>query len=188
MLSIYLALIDLPSDKELFKELYRQYEKLINRTAYSIISDRSLAEDAAQETLLTVALKIERFHGLSSNQQAALITIITKNTAINLIKKENKQHGNGDSVAFDGEAMVLAVYDDISLRENYQYILSSINSLDAIYSDVLMLKYVYGYDSKTISEMLGISIRTVDSRIYRGKKMLAKMMEDIYGLQEITKQ
>lgn len=45
-----------------------------------------------------------------------------------------------------------------------------------------MLKYVYGYDSKTISEMLGISIRTVDSRIYRGKKMLAKMMEDIYGL------
>lgn len=182
MLSIYLALIDEPSDRELFKEIYQQNIKLINRTAYSVISDRNLAEDAAQETLLTVAIKIERFHGLSSNQQAALVTIITKNTAINLMKKENRQHGSGNSVDFGGEAIVLSVHDDISLRENYQYILSSINSLDAIYSDVLMLKYVYGYDSKTISEMLGISIRTVDSRIYRGKKMLAKMMEDIYGL------
>lgn len=188
MLSIYLALIDPPSDKELFKKIYQQHKKLMNRIAYTIVGNENLVEDAVQETLLTIALKIERFHGLSTNQQAALITIITRNNSINLIKKENRQHGNGDSVDSNGETIMLAVVDDISLRENYQYILSSIHSLEDIYSDVLMLKYVYGYDVKTISEMLGITIKTIDSRIYRGKKMLAKMMEDNYGSQKITKQ
>lgn len=187
MLSIYLALIDSPSDKELFKEIYHQNIKLMKRVAYSIVGNRNLVDDAVQEAMLMIAKKIERFHGLSVNKQASLITIIARNTAINLIKKETMQRGNGDSVDYNGNDIVLVADDDISLRENYQYILSSINSLDAIYSDVLMLKYVYGYDTKTISEMLGVSIRTVDSRIYRGKKMLAKMMEDIYGLQESFK-
>lgn len=187
MLNIYLALIDSPSDKELFKEIYQQNIKLMKRVAYTIVGDRNLVDDAVQEAMLTIAKEIERFRGLGINQQASLITIIARNTSKNLIKKENRQRGNSDSVDYNGDEIVLAAYDDISLRENYQYILSSINSLDAIYSDVLMLKYVYGYDIKTISEMLGVSIRTVDSRIYRGKKMLAKMMEDVYGLQESFK-
>ncbi len=188
MLSIYLALIDSPSDKELFNEIYQQNIKLMKRTAYSIVGDWNLVDDVIQEAMLTIANKIVRFRELGVNQQAPLITIITRNTAINLIKKENRQRGNGDSVDYNGNDIVLVADDDISIRENYQYILSSINSLDAIYSDVLMLKYVYEYDTKTISEMLGVSIRTVDSRIYRGKKILAKMMEDVYGLQESTKQ
>ena len=59
-------------------------------------------------------------------------------------------------------------------------ILSAINSLEPIYSDVLILKYVYGYDTRTVSEMLGVPSRTVESRIYRGKKLLAKMLEGEY--------
>lgn len=114
----------------------------MKKTAYAIIKNKSLVDDAVQETLLTMALNIEKFHGLSTSQQAALITIITRNATINLIKKEAKQHGNGDSVDFNSDTIVMVADDSISLRENYQYILSSIKSLEAIYSDVLMLKYV----------------------------------------------
>lgn len=189
MISIYLAMtmVDNPSDKELIGDLWNQHMKLMKQTAYSVIKNSSLSDDAVQEALIRIALKIEKFHGLSTSRQAALITIITRNAAINLIKQENRQHGNGDSVDFNGDTIVMVADDDISLRENYQYILSSIKPLEVIYSDVLMLKYVYGYDVKTISDILGISIRTIDSRIYRGKKMLAEMMEDTYGLQRSTK-
>lgn len=187
MLSIYLAMIEVSGDKELLKSLCNQHMKLMKKTAYAIIKNRSLVDDAVQETLLTMALNIEKFHGLSTSQQAALITIITRNATINLIKKEAKQHRNVDYVDFNSDTIVMVADDSISLRENYQYILSSIKSLEAIYSDVLMLKYVYGYDVKTISEMLGVTIKTIDSRIYRGKKILGKMMEGIYGLQRSTK-
>ncbi len=135
MLAICLALIDEPSDKELFMELYHNHKLLMKSAAFRALNNRCLVEDAVQEALLTIASKIERFHGLSADQQAALITIITRNTAI--------------------------------------------NSLDNIYSDVLMLKYVYGYDCRTISEMFHVSTRTIESRIYRGKKLLAKVVSEI---------
>ena len=182
MLSICLALIDEPSDKDLFKEIFYKYKSLMKRAAYSILNNSSLTEDAVSETLLIIAKKIEKFRNLSANQRAALIIVISRNVAINLAERENRQRGDADTVSIEGEEIILKAEDNITLRENYRHILVAINSLDAIYSDVLILKYVYGYDCKSISEMLGISARTVESRIYRGKKMLAKMMEEEYGL------
>ena len=182
MLSIYLALIDEPSDKDLFKEIYYKYRTLMKRAAYSILNNSSLTEDAVSETLLIIAKNVGKFRSLGMNERAALITVISRNAAINLAKRENRQRGDADTVSIEGEEIILKAEDNITLRENYRQILFAIKSLDAIYSDVLILKYVYCYDCKSISEMLGISARTVESRIYRGKKMLAKMMEEKYGL------
>ena len=182
MLSIYLALIDEPSDKDLFKEIYYKYRTLMKRAAYSILNNSSLTEDAVSETLLIIAKNVGKFRSLGMNERAALITVISRNAAINLAKRENRQRGGADTVSIEGEGIILKAEDNITLRENYRQILFAIKSLDAIYSDVLILKYVYGYDCKSISEMLGISTRTVESRIYRGKKMLAKMMEEEYEL------
>lgn len=123
MLGVYLAMIDLPSDKELFEAMCQKHMKLMKQTAYTVIKNKNLVDDAVQETLLTMAQKIENFHGLSINQQAALITIITRNATINLIKKENKQHGNGDSVELNDNMIVLVADDAISVRENFEYIL-----------------------------------------------------------------
>lgn len=183
MIGFYLALVEKPSDKELFKEIFRYSSKLMYKTAYSVLKNNALAEEAVQESLLTIAAHIAEFSDCDSNHTAALITIIVRNKAISLQRKENSERGR-DTVNYDDEKVNIKVSEDISLKENYDAVLSAIKSLEVIYSDVLILKYVYGYDSRTISEMFGVSVRTVDSRIYRGKKLLAEKMEGCYGLQK----
>lgn len=183
MIGFYFALVDKPSDKELFKEIFRYSSKLMYRTAYSVLKNSALAEEAVQESLLTIAAHIGDFSDHDSNHTAALITIIVRNKAISLQRKENSERGR-NTVNYDEENVNISVSDEISLKENYEAVLSAIRSLDVIYSDALLLKYVYGYDSKTISEIYGVSVRTVDSRIYRGKKLLSEKMEGCYGLQK----
>lgn len=186
MTGFYLALIDEPTDKELFKEIYRINKKLMYKTAFNITGDRELAKDAVQESLLKIARNIKEFRDHDSNRTAALITVITRNTAISL--QRNERNERSVSYPLDTEKEVdPAVSDEITVRENYETVLNVVKSLEDIYSDVLILKYVYGYDSKAISDMFDVSVRTVESRLYRGKKLLAEKLEESYGLQESIK-
>lgn len=186
MLGFYLALIDEPTDKELFKSIYRINKKLMYKTAFKAISDRELAKDAVQESLLKIARNIKKFQDHDSDRTAALITVITRNTAISLQRKELKEREISGSPNREKEINPV-ILDEITIRENYETVLNAIKSLEDIYSDVLMLKYVYGYDSKTISDMFDVSVRTVESRLYRGRKLLAEKLEEAYGLQESIK-
>ena len=61
MLSIYLALIDEPSDKEKFEQLYHDYQKIMFGTAMSVLHNAALAEEAVQESFLKIAKNISAF-------------------------------------------------------------------------------------------------------------------------------
>lgn len=54
-----------------------------------------------------------------------------------------------------------------------------LNSIDDIYKEVIVLKYISGYTQEEISNILGIPIGTVKSRIYRGLKELRKAVKEV---------
>src|SRR5690606_34297423 len=54
-----------------------------------------------------------------------------------------------------------------------------LNSIDEIYKEVIVLKYISGYTQEEIANILGIPIGTVKSRIYRGLKELRKLIEEV---------
>lgn len=76
--------------------------------------------------------------------------------------------------------------EDIEIHGHYndQYnFFEEINSIDEIYKEVIILKYVSGYSQEEIAEILDIPIGTVKSRIYRGLRDLRKLLkEDNYEL------
>lgn len=54
-----------------------------------------------------------------------------------------------------------------------------INSIDEIYIEVIVLKYISGYSQEEISEILNIPLGTVKSRIYRGLKNLRERIGEV---------
>lgn len=54
-----------------------------------------------------------------------------------------------------------------------------LNSIEDIYKEVIVLKYISGYTQEEISNILGIPIGTVKSRIYRGLKELRKAVKEV---------
>lgn len=53
-----------------------------------------------------------------------------------------------------------------------------LNSINEIYKEVLILKYIVGYSENEISSIMDIPIGTVKSRTYRGLKMLRERIEE----------
>lgn len=54
-----------------------------------------------------------------------------------------------------------------------------INSIDEIFREAVVLKYIVGYSQEEISTILDIPIGTVKSRIYRGLKELRSLLKEV---------
>lgn len=186
MLGFYLSLIDEPDDKEKFAEIFRSYGNMMFSKAMSVLHNTALAEEAVQESFLKIAKNISKISEPNCSKTAAFIVIIVRNTALDMLKNE---HIN------DTEPLDEAIPDissDVMSRiissDGYSALLNAVNGLDSIYSDVLMLKLVYGYDTASISKLMNIPVKTADSRIYRGKKLLMTKLEELYGTEKSGKQ
>ena len=186
MLGFYLSLIDEPDDKEKFAEIFRSYGNIMFSKAMSVLHNTALAEEAVQESFLKIAKNISKISEPNCSKTAAFIVIIVRNTALDMLKNE---HIN-DTEPLDEAIPDISsdVLSRIISSDGYSALLNAVNGLDSIYSDVLMLKLVYGYDTASISKLMNIPVKTADSRIYRGKKLLMTKLEELYGTEKSGKQ
>lgn len=178
MLSIYLALIDDPNDKEKFSQIYHAYKDLMFCVAMKILHNSTLAEDVVQDSFLKIAKNISRFSTLVCSETASLIVIIVRNTSYDCLRKEK----SGSTVQLDEavETTDSIKMPDIAdvLSGGISSVMDIISSMDRIYSDVLKLKYIYGYNNTEISKLLNISAKNTEMRIYRAKLILKNKLEE----------
>lgn len=184
MLGFYLALIDEPSEKEKFTEIYNAYKDMMFCKAMSVLHNSSLAEEAVQDSLLKIAKNISKISKAVCSKTASFIVIIVRNTSLDIIKTEHINEK--ESLSFDSADISMDVLSNVMSSGGYEHVINAVKELDNIYSDVLMLKFVYGYDTDSIVQLLNIPKRTVDSRIYRGKKLLQNKLEEEYGYTKIN--
>ena len=180
MPAIFLALIDEPSDKEKFIEIYNTYRNKMLRKAMSILNNNSLAEEAVQECLFRIAKNISKISAPVCARTASFIVIIVRNTCCDIIKKEHI----GDTVYYDEnkgndiQDNFIPDIDRVVSEIGFNQVISAISAIDNIYGDVLKLKYLYGYNGRKIAEILCISQKAANMRIYRGKKLLKEELEE----------
>lgn len=65
-----------------------------------------------------------------------------------------------------------------ALLGGIENVIEIISGIDKIYSDVLMLKYLYGYSNSEISDFLNISAKNTEMRLYRARLILKKKLEE----------
>ena len=176
MLSIYLALIDEPSDKEKFEQLYHDYQKLMLSTAMSVLHNAALTEEAVQESFLKIAKNISAFYSEDCNKTVGLIVIIVRNTSIDILRKERREA----SLSYDDKILADSSAPDVAniLNGEISEVLEIISSLDNSFCDVLTLKYVYGYQNTEIAKLLGITEQNAAVRLYRAKNALKTKLEE----------
>lgn len=157
-----------------FYYLYEKYHKLFYKTAYDILHNHQDAEDALQISLEIIYKYFYKISGEIEKKCVGYMLMIIRNESIDIFnaRKKNlvfdeKMIKEDHSVQRANEMLSLQKYD---LKE-------AIKNLDEKYRNVLLLKYIYGYSLKEISEMLGITETNVSTRLDRGRKTLKKMMD-----------
>lgn len=182
MLGVYLALIDEPSDKEKFTEIYNHYRDMMHRRAMSILHNTVLAEEAVQESFLKIAKNISKISSPVCSKTASFIVIIVRNTSYDILRREKPDRNVSLDEEISAENIEMPDINEVLSTVGLNFILEVINGMDDKYRDALSLKYLYGYSNNEIAKLLGITEDNARMRIYRAKAILkAKLEENGYA-------
>ena len=174
MFAACMALIDEPSDKEKFTEIYNTYKDMMFRAAMSVLHNEALADETVQDCMFKIAMRIDRMPSPGTNKINALIIIMVRNKSLNNLKAEHYDKTEHISeTATISEDILSSIISDIG----YKRLVEEISNLDDIYRDILTLRFLYDYSTNEICSLLDIPKGTVETRIYRGRKILKERLE-----------
>ncbi|MBO4422853.1 MAG: sigma-70 family RNA polymerase sigma factor [Clostridia bacterium] len=164
-----------PQEKKKLQIMYERYGKKMFAAANRILNDKSLAEDALQNSFVSMASRIDRININDEDGLEGYVIAVVKNAAYDLIRDRMPQTDDDVTAVCDewqdAEKKVL-------IREAYEKAVALMREMDDRYRTPLYLNCVMGYSVKEISKMLHRNEKTVLTQIFRGKKLLADQLRE----------
>jgi RNA polymerase sigma-70 factor, ECF subfamily len=156
--------------REDFEKIVLPYLGYLYRVAFHLVREKKEdAEDLVQETFIKA---YKSFHQLKDWQKCrAWLTSILYNTFVNKYRKEERisiiSQPIEESIIYQ-ENPETEILSGVLDRE----VSKAVFELPEEYSTVIILSDIEGISYKEISEILGIPIGTVRSRLSRGRRLL----------------
>jgi RNA polymerase sigma-70 factor (ECF subfamily) len=175
-------------DPSAFEELLKRYETKVYNLVRGLTRNEADAQDALQETFLSVFRKIGSFKEQSS--LATWIYRIAVNSALMTIRKRRKREERSISLdeympkfAGNGHRVVelpdwSPTADEVLLnKELAQHLRESIQALDPAYRTVFILRDQEGLSNEEAAAILKISVAAVKSRLHRARLFLRERIK-----------
>jgi RNA polymerase sigma-70 factor, ECF subfamily len=159
---------------EIISELMDQYGTEVLHLAYSYVRNRQTAEDLAQEVFIKCYEKLESFEG-KSGLQTWLYRI-----AVNHFKDYLKSWHHRKMVVGEYVSSFLhsGAEEEFLAKAERDEILEAVFQLPVKNREVIYLYYFKDCSQKEISEICGINLNTVKTRMARGKDLLKEIISE----------
>jgi RNA polymerase sigma-70 factor (ECF subfamily) len=159
-------------DEEAFRQLYDLTHRKVYFYLYRLVHGRQMAEDILVETYTEVWRNASKFKGKS--RAGTWIIGIARNLAMNQLRK-------------------VKVHEDIDLIKNLsngsqpngrpfdrkRVIKKALLTLSTKHQEVLDLVFFHGLTYQEVSEILGIPINTVKTRVFYAKESLKQCLNQL---------
>lgn len=168
------------SKKSEFEAVTLPHLDALYNTALRLTHSESEAEDLVQETFLKAFRFFHRFEQ-GTHIKAWLFKIMT-NTFINQYRKQQRDREIVED--WDWEQIM---HDDANYRDNERAILdrfvsdqimAALQEIPLDFRTVVLLSDMEDFSYKEIADIVGCPIGTVMSRLYRGRRLLRKLLHD----------
>jgi RNA polymerase sigma-70 factor, ECF subfamily len=176
-----LEAISKPDRRAVFDAEAMQHVKDVFRTALRMTGDRTRAEDAVQETYLQAWKSFDRFES-GTNCRAWLFKILFH--CVHHQRRKWFRFG----VPRENEEFLeasLAAPEPVADELHDEQILGALERIPPDYKAVILMVDVEEFAYKEASDILGIPIGTVMSRLSRGRKLLREQLVTVaasYGI------
>lgn len=168
----FLNLIDDNEEKNRFKQLCNRYRGLMARVAGEKLSSQEDIEDVLQETFLYIAKNFNKIGEIGSEKTKCYVCVVTEGFAIKKYHAEQKHlYHSYDYVNIDN------IVDDDLRFESYSDLIMTLNKLKDEQRNILFLTYAFGYTSKEVANIYGISADNVRKRIQFAKAEARKLLK-----------
>ena len=174
MFMVCMAALDNDEDRNSFEQLYNDNKNIMYNCAYSILKDVPSAEDAVQDSFVSLARNFEKTYAMNCNQIRSYLIITVRNAAFKIYNKRKREVSTEDIyLDTEDDSNISLDTENAELRRE---LFGMIKQLDKKYGDVIMLKYYCDMKEKDIADVLDISLENVKIRVYRAKSALKKML------------
>lgn len=171
-----------------FSDLVERHKGRVYRTLYQVVGDAHDAEDLAQEVFVKV------FRALSSYRGDAAFTTwlhrLTLNLAFDWLRARKRRPlsvpleppTDRDQAPTPEPASPDEGPEELTIRaERREHLRKAIQDLSPDYREVVLLHHFHHLSYQQIAERLDVPVRTVETRLYRARAQLKKLVMAIEG-------
>ena len=140
------------------ESLYNKYNGLMYSTAFRILNDHQLSQDAVQMSFVKIIKNNKIINDIECNKTKTLMVIICRNVSINLYNK--RKRNNTVAIAKVDELIsdyTYSIDEQMIKHESLTALKEKIRLLHQPYADIISLKYFYDYSDSEIAKILDIS-------------------------------
>ncbi|MFQ5966050.1 MAG: RNA polymerase sigma factor [Acidimicrobiia bacterium] len=165
----------LSGDSDAFHELMSRHEDRVFSVCLRIMGDRESALDATQETFLTLYRKANRFSGRSAF--TTWLYRVTVNTCYDQLRRIRRHQAQplDESPQVDDPAQ----QDQLGAREVRQEIEAALARLPPDFRTAVVLVDMEDLSLKEVSDVVGVPVGTVKSRVFRARRLLAESLGNL---------
>lgn len=167
-----MCMIPTEEEKNTAEKIWEEHCPRMYAAAFSVLKNREDSEDAVMDAMSRIIGNIDRFAELDGNSIAALVTVYTRNTAIDIYKRNRRGTSEDLDGCFDISDGNADVEGMILISDRIDRLYGFLKTLPYIYSQTFMLKYYFGYSDAEISAAMKADRNTVRKRLTRVKKKL----------------
>ncbi len=181
-------------DKRAFAQLVEKYEQRVYNLARKMMRDQQDAEDVLQETFISVYRNLQNFHGDSSFStwlyriatNASLMKLRgRKAPALSLDEPVETESGDG---AMPREIVDWGITPEEALlsTEIREQMDVAVEALPEPLRAVFVLRDIEGLSVQETSDVLGISVPNVKTRLHRARMMLRENLSAYFKSYALT--
>ncbi|MBN2981784.1 antiterminator Q family protein [Cohnella algarum] len=157
---------------EAFNTLVKPYLKQAHQTAYLLLHDYNLAEDAVQEALIQLHRSLPKFNP----EKASFKTWFNRIVIHMSMKQSRKRWFNLEFKEAIPQILRNPPEEKYVLSEDHAFIYQCVRKLKRKYLSVIVLHYFQELSVKEVAETLNIHEGTVKSRLNKARSLLRTMM------------
>jgi len=162
-------------EEDAFREFVATYQDRI-LTVVARVGGTAEAEDLAQETFIKALGAIDRFEGNS-----ALFTWLYRiavNTARDFLAHRRRRPAVAlEDASVDPVSAADRPEEALARKDDRQLVRQALDKLAEPFRSTLVLREMEGHSYEEIATILGVSIGTVESRIFRARRKLRDILE-----------
>lgn len=164
-------------DQQTFSDLYRRTAPRLLGVALRIVRRREWAEDALQESFMSIWKHIGQY---ATEKSAPLtwMTSIVRNRAIDLVRRPRHEETREDfeNLAADLVDGKSSVEHACSVRSEESKLERCMEDLSPLQRQIIVMAYIHGMTHSELASRLGLPMGTIKSSLRRGLRKLSLAM------------
>jgi RNA polymerase sigma-70 factor, ECF subfamily len=160
-----------------FEQLFVVFDRPLRRYAFRIVRSREVAAELVQDVFMRLWKSRESLD-VRGDLSAYLFTA-TRNRALDWNDREHRHRRwverevfESESSASDADATITLFDAEHQTSQIHAAIAESLAALPAKRREICRLRWIEGMGPQAIAERLGLSLKTVEAQITRGRKHL----------------